>query len=1081
MASPIRQYLREVDSIRGRGDATEHTYRPAFKALVEALCPGATATNEPRRVACGAPDFIVSRDELPIGHIECKDVGANLDQIEKTEQFRRYLEGLDNLILTDYLEFRYYVGGEPEMRVILGHLDPNDKLRPLQGAEDQLRPLFSAFLSAEGTPIGTPKDLAARMASIAKIIRNAIELAFGVEGEAGTLHSELESFRLTILSDITPRQFADMYAQTVCYGMFSARINMPDAEVARFSRQSAVYALPPTNPFLREIFEYIAGTKLDSSIVWAVDLLAAILRRCDMHAILADFGRAAQKEDPVVHFYETFLAAYDPTLREKRGVYYTPEPVVSFIVRSVDEILKRDFALPAGLADNSKVAIEVPDPAAKGGKRRQDVHRVQILDPATGTGTFLYETVKHIFGSLQGMRGAWAGEQGYVAQHLLPRLYGFELMMAPYAVAHLKLGWLLRETGYNFPNDERLRVYLTNTLEESEVVSGPLLALANQIAREANAAGKVKTEAPIMVVMGNPPYSGHTANPGQWSKDLIREKLPGPDGAPGYFECDGQPLGERNPKWLNDDYVKFIRFAQRRIEQTGYGILAFITNHGYLDNPTFRGMRRSLMHTFDDIHVLDLHGNAKKRETAPDGSKDENVFDIMQGVAICLMVRKPGRVTGEDRAKTARVFHAEIWGDRKGKGNWLFDHQTNKTRWTPTRPATPFYLFKARNAKAAKEFECCLPITQVFPTNVLGFQTHRDHFSVDTALSALRERIRRMRDAAIADADLAAQYRLTDSGDWQLATARRLLKENLRWEDSLQACLYRPLDYRYCFFSPVTVDRPRKELMQHVVGRGNLCLGIGRQGLAVNDPVWSLVTCSRAPIDANVFTRGGIAICPLYLYPNGDNPLFAAWPAGKDGRRPNLDPKFVDEFAGKVGLKFISDGPGDRKKTFGPEDIFQYAYAVFHCPTYRSRYAEFLKIDFPRLPLTTDRKLFARLCELGEQLAGLHMLQRVPAPAAKYPKAGDNIVDKPRYKPPTDEAPGRVYVNNAQYFEPVEPAVWDFHVGGYQVAEKWLKDRKGRTLGFDDIETYRKITEAVRQTIRLMTEIDATIISWPIM
>ena len=646
MPTPIQLYLREVERAYAAGNATEHTYRPAFKALVESFGKNVRATNEPKRVACGAPDFIVARPEIPVGFIECKDVGENLDKWEKDPQLQRYFASLENLILTDYLEFRYYIRGEQKMHVNLARIDGKGKVKSMQGADEQLAMLFDAFFAAKYPTITTPMDLAGRMANIAKVIRDAIEKAFALEGEAGTLHGEMESFRATILGDITAAQFADMYAQTVCYGMFSARVNVPDQKADTFTREHAAYDLPKTNPFLREVFDYIAGTKLDPSIVWAVDLLAEMLRRCDMGEILKNFGKATRQEDPVVHFYETFLAAYDPAMRESRGVYYTPEPVVSYIVRSIDAILKRDFACAAGLADSSKITVEVPDTTKKGGKARQEVHRVQILDPATGTGTFLYQTIRVIENALSANKGTWPGERGYVAQHLLPRLYGFELMMAPYAVAHLKLGWLLKETGYDFAANERLRVYLTNTLEEAEIVAGPLLALANQIAREANAAGKVKTECPIMVVMGNPPYSGHSANKNQWSKDLITKKLPGPAGAPGYFECDGKPLGERNPKWLNDDYVKFIRFAQYRIELTGYGVLGFITNHGYLDNPTFRGMRQSLMRTFDDIYILDLHGNAKKKEAAPDGSKDENVFDIMQGVAVCIMVRCPRKEKG---------------------------------------------------------------------------------------------------------------------------------------------------------------------------------------------------------------------------------------------------------------------------------------------------------------------------------------------------------------------------------------------------------------------------------------------------
>jgi predicted helicase len=611
MPTAIQQYLREIGRIQGRGDATEHTYRPAFKALVESFGKGVCATNEPKRVACGAPDFIVDRRDVPIGFVECKDIDTPLDETEKTDQLERYLGGFENLILTDYLEFRYYVGGEQKMQVNLARIAGKGKLTPAQGADAQLVALFDAFLTAEAPTITTPKDLAKRMANIARIIRAAIEKAFALEADTGTLHGELESFRATILRDIDPQRFADMYAQTVCYGMFSARVNVPDQKADTFTREHAAYDLPRTNPFLREVFEYIAGTKLDPSIVWAVDHLADTLRHCNMGEILKDLGKATRKEDPVLHFYETFLAAYDPTLRETRGVYYTPVPVVSYIVRSIDKILKSDFACPDGLADNSKLTVGITDATQKGRKTQQEVHRVQILDPAMGTGTFLYETIRLIHEALAASRGVWASQHGYVAQHLLPRLYGFELMMAPYAVAHLKLGWLLKDTKYDFPGDQRLRVYLTNTLEKAEVLIPPRFAFANQIAREANAASQVKTDCPIMVIMGNPPYSGLSVNMNKWVDGLLKKPLPLKGGAQGYYTVDGKPLGERKV-WLQDDYVKFVRFAQYRIELTGYGVLGFITNHAYLDNPTFRGMRQSLMQTFDEIYVLDLHGNVKK-------------------------------------------------------------------------------------------------------------------------------------------------------------------------------------------------------------------------------------------------------------------------------------------------------------------------------------------------------------------------------------------------------------------------------------------------------------------------------------
>jgi predicted helicase len=626
------EYLKRIEQALRAGNATEHTHRPALKSLIESLGAGITATNEPKRVKCGAPDFVITRGEIPLGYIEAKDVGESLDKVEKSEQMRRYLESLSNLILTDYLEFRWYVAGKHRLTARLASASAKKPLRAETDGGQQVAELLAAFLNAQVPTVASAKELAVRMAALARLIRDTISRALGDDDKASELHQQMEGFRKVLLHDLTESQFADMYAQTICYGLFAARCNMKGNEA--FTREQAAFKLPRTNPFLRKMFGHIAGPDLDPRIVWAVDDLAALLNRADIAAILQDFGRATRREDPVVHFYETFLAAYDPKMREARGVYYTPEPVVSYIVRSVDHILKHDFGLRDGLADAGKINVPAAD-----GKGTTEVHRVLILDPATGTGTFPYGVINHIFESFKNNQGMWSG---YVTEHLLPRLFGFELLMAPYAVAHMKLGLQLGELGYDFKTDERLRLYLTNTLEEAHEDSR-LPLFAQWLAEEANAASQVKQETPVMVVLGNPPYSGHSANTGQWISGLLRgydslTKKP----TANYFEVNGQPLGEKNPKWLNDDYVKFIRFAQWRIEQTGYGVLAFITNHGYLDNPTFRGMRQSLMQTFDEIFVLDLHGNSKKKERAPDGSKDENVFDIQQGVAIGLFIKHHG-------------------------------------------------------------------------------------------------------------------------------------------------------------------------------------------------------------------------------------------------------------------------------------------------------------------------------------------------------------------------------------------------------------------------------------------------------
>jgi hypothetical protein len=572
----LQAYLTEISTKLKTGGATEHTHRSALQTLLESLDPKTQAINEPKRIACGAPDFVVLRGDVPIGYVEAKDVGVDLDKVESSEQLKRYFASLRNLILTNYTEFRLYRNGDLVKRAQLATVQKNGVLKSQKENFSVGEELLKWFKDANVPTMASPKELAQRMAGLARMIRTLISEAYAQEDEDGDLHGQLRGFQQVLIADLDATQFADMYAQTICYGLFAARCNHG---TGRFTRFNAATELPKTNPFLRKLFQQIAGPDLSDAIAWAVDDLAELLNKADIDEILKDFGKHTRQEDPVVHFYETFLAAYDPKLREKRGVYYTPEPVVSYIVRSVDAILKRDFGLPKGLADESKVKLKVPSGkvAQKPGEKTKpgpeklvdkEFHKVQILDPATGTGTFLYSIIDHIHQSFAGNKGMWPG---YVAQHLLPRIYGFELLIAPYAVAHMKLGLQLKETGYDFASEERLRVYLTNTLEEAhELTNLPLFAQA--IAHEAASASEIKKNAPIMVVLGNPPYSGHSANTGEWIRELLRgqDTLTGKSTG-NYFECDGKPLGERNPKWLNDDYVKFIRFAQWRIEQTGHG------------------------------------------------------------------------------------------------------------------------------------------------------------------------------------------------------------------------------------------------------------------------------------------------------------------------------------------------------------------------------------------------------------------------------------------------------------------------------------------------------------------------------
>lgn len=915
------------------------------------------------------------------------------------------------------------------------------------------------------------------MAKQAQLIRDLIYEALKQDRENSSLQSQLKSFREVLLQDLTSEQFADMYAQTITYGMFTARYNTNN--IQGFSRQSAAYELPKTNPFLRKTFDHIAGFDLDERIAWIVDDLAEMLRRSNMASILQDFGKKTRTEDPVVYFYENFLAEYDPKLRKSRGVYYTPKPVVSYLVRSVDHILKQDFGITKGLADDSKV--EVPNPNGKG---TIESHKVLILDPAIGTGTFLAKVIDQIYATFGKDKGIWSG---YVKRHLLPRLFGFEAMMAPYTVAHLKLGLKLKELGYQFDSEERLGVFLTNTLEKGFQTTLPD-GFTKWIQDESDAAKEIKQDSPVMVIMGNPPYSGNSQNNSDWiyqllrGKDTITEQI-----TSNYFKVDGKPLGEKNPKYLNDDYVKFIRFAQWRIEQTGYGILAFVTNHGYLDNPTFRGMRQSLLETFDDIYVLDLHGNSKKKERCPDGSKDENVFDIQQGAAISIFVKRPeARTTAE-----ANVHHAHLWGLREefegkdknknlvgGKYHWLEENEILTTKWTKLKPQSPFYLFVPQDNELLGEYENGWKVTNIMAVNVNGFMTHRDHFAVDLEKEKLHIRIEEMRDESISDDKYAEKYNLKDNRDWKLNEARKAIRRDAEWQDKLTSCLYRPFDKRSCYFSTVAMDCPRRELINHVYQKENICLLLSKQQATVGfRHCWITKNISECSAVSNK-TREANSVFPLYLYPTKKEvTLFnlEETPNTPGDRRPNLSDEFISDFAIKLGINFIPDGKGDRVKTFAPEDVFAYIYAIFHSPTYRKRYAEFLKTDFPRLPLTSKPELFKQLCDLGDRLIELHLMEKHGEDITTYPIEGENMVDKVSYSEPKQDELGKVWINKTQYFKGVSQQVWEFYIGGYQVCDKWLKDRKGRTLSYEDLMHYKNIVSAISETIDLMKSIDQTI------
>jgi len=1017
-------YLKSIQKNLQKG--SERSHYPALKELLDDPADGVDAVIEEKGNKAGIPDFTVKRRELLVGYVEAKDVGLDLDQVEKTEQLQRYLEAFPNLVLTNYLEFRWYVDGKRRQKEVLA--DRNGNQLQAKNA-DKVSALLDQFLNYTGEIISSPEDLARQMARLTKAIRLATTTALDLERTGGELHQLKQGFSEVLLPDLNDADFADMYAQTISYGLFAARVGHaqnPGGEA--FTRRTAGTYIPATNPFLKRLFNTIVETDAVSQIDWAIDDLVQVLSQVDMGSILENFGRRIRQEDPVVHFYETFLAAYNAALRKSRGVYYTPEPVVSFIVRSVDAILKDRFDLPLGLADNAK------DPVTQ-------KPRVQILDPATGTGTFLYEVVKQIYRNLEeiGMANQW---DSYVRDNLLNRLFGFELLMAPYAIAHLKLGLQLQELGYQFQGKQRLGIYLTNTLDEalkkSEILFGQF------VAQEANEASIVKRDTPVMVVLGNPPYSGHSANKSEWISGLVHD----------YYYVDGLPLGERNPKWLQDDYVKFIRFGQWRVSETGHGVLAFITNHGYLDNPTFRGMRQNLMQTFTDIYILDLHGNSKKKEISPDGSSDKNVFDIQQGVSIGIFIKEPGK------PGLANVHHAELWGDRASKYESLNLLAINTTEWQVIQPQSPFYLLKPQNKSLEIEHNEGWKITDIMPTNGWGIATRKDYLLVDFTRE---DSLNKFNDiAALSPQEAISKYQIKESPHWGFIEAKLQMSSDI--ENHVKPVLFRPFDIRYIYYEKCMIERGdhRFELMSHMLEENLSLIAVRRSETA--DASQHFYSSNHISVLHSTSSKEGNFVFPLYTYPNTKNEQGSLFVE----KSPNFSSDFIAAIREKLGY------------TPNPEAIFYYIYAIFYSPTYRQRYAEFLKIDFPRVPLTSNDQLFKDLGAKGEELVALHLMKskKLNKLITKMNGTGDNAVTEVTYKP-TEQ---RIYINKDRYFEGIAPEVWEFKIGGYQVLDKWLKDRKKakRTLSFDDVLHYQKVVVALKETIQLMEEIDELIPSFPI-
>lgn len=1020
----IKRYLSEVVEQFNSGQAKEHAYRPALQRLMSSF-EDIIVVNDPKRSEHGAPDFVFlkkSNHKIIKGYAEAKDIASDLDKIEKTDQMKRY-HAYASLFLTDYLEFRFFRNGEKYKTIRIGEVK-NGKLHKLPENAESLISELEAFLSQAPERITNGLRLAQIMGGRARRIRdNVIEFLDHEDLKSKELLRIYGMMKELLVHDLEPAKFADMYAQTLVYGLFVARYSDPTPD--NFTRGEARDLVPKSNPFLLQFFDHIVGPNFDVRLAYIVDELCEIFSVSNVQEIVHKHLRVqdetVEDRDPIIHFYEDFLQEYDPNERKKMGAYYTPVPVVRYIVRQVDRILKEDFGIAKGIASDEMITRTIAtQPYRRPGDRKDrttteiSVPRVQILDPAVGTATFLNETIKFIYKGFKGQEGRWPA---YVNGNLIKRLFGFELMMAPYTIAHMKLGMTLKETGVEELTD-RLGVYLTNTLEEGIPLQQDLFSfgLAEAVSEESRLAAQVKSEHPVMVVMGNPPYSVSSSNKSDFIEKLVAD-----------YKIN---LNERNIQPLSDDYIKFIRFAEHMIAKNGSGILAMITNNSYIDGVIHRQMRKHLLETFNKIYVLDLHGNSKKKEVAPDGNKDENVFDIQQGVGIILAV-KYAKKTEEP----SKILHSEIFGTREHKFQEL---NNNSQKFLKIATTPPNYFFIQKDLAVQGEYERFVSVRQLMPFGDAGVKTHRDRFSVAQSPKLLIDRLIKLRDN---DPKVVDEFGLKDTRDFNLRTAKESL-QNVDLSSIIKPISYRLFDNQFFINYEKVSDWPRHHTMSHLLNYPNIGLSTCRQQSTYD---FQHVMVVDRPIDMcfiSLQTKEAGYVFPLYLYQ-------------KDGSRTtNLNPS---EFAKLT--EFLDAEPS-------PEEIFDYVYAVLHSPFYRDKYKEFLKIDFPRIPIPTQAE-FDRLVPLGRELRELHLMQSpvIDDYQTTFPMPGDCLVEKITY------ADGKVWINKTQYFGNVPELAWNFFIGGYQPAQKWLKDRKGRQLSDADLVHYQRIIKILLETDRIMKQI----------
>lgn len=1032
-------------------------------------------------------------DKNPFGGVTLRDeknrlLGYIVYPLKKKEdavKLRSYLEKNNRFhnVLVVFPD-----GDETTLELWQGTDQLSGKLRKDHGFHGaaEVVSLLSRFFVVSKAKVRNPTELAQELAYRARYLRRLAIKELENEKTEGPLRDLYNAFKQSLVHDQTEKDFADAFAQTLTYGLLTSRWLGNDKLIEtgeRFTRQNALKYLPTTSNFLGDLFKTALSVKLDEQrgrLLWLVDDIADLLDRIDVSYV---FGIGDQDSDqitdPVIHFYEPFLAAYDNELRNKRGVYFTPRPVVSYIVRSVHELLQTEFGLEDGLASNATwgdVQKRFPNLNLPDGVKASDAF-VCILDPATGTGTFLFECIEVIERS---MKGKWCKElkrekwddpailarwQEYVPTHLLPRLYGYELMMASYSIAHLKLAFKLGETGYHLKDEDRLHVYLTNSLEPPSDIQQRLNGVIASLAKEAQEVSEVKRGKRYSIVIGNPPYSVKTYNSNPFIDSLMSD-------------YKKHVRGEQGLVALSDDYLKFIRFSQEILRTTESGIWGMITNHGYLRGVIHRGVRCELLNQFEYMHVVDLHGDTNVGERPPAGKANVNVFDIQQGVAVTIGLRI------RSKSDKSRVFHLDSWGTRLEKYNDLATISPSKDDWAELHPCDPLYYlvpFDDTNQDEYSEFPL---LTDIMPINSCGVKTHRDAFLIDFSKKDI---IARFKDVA-AERDLKIlreRYGIKDTPHWRLKDAKiKIIADDVK--KYVTGITYRPFDNRWIYYNPAIIEKGDSKFptLRHML-QSNIALIASRiQAEGSCDAVFS----SRLLVEMKTAeSTRSCTVFPLFLT-SLDDSFNAQIELNIQENRLNFSDSFLRTLSARLGLK------AEKKKGLplgvNAEDIFNYIYSVLYSPSYRFRYSEFLRSGFPRIPLTNNISLFRSLASIGRELVSLHLLESEKLDQANNMFAGPENPEVVRVGWSDGgvwlDAPvtrtGQIARTGTIGFKGVSEDVWNFHIGGYQVCEKWLNYRKGLKLSTDDIAHFQKVIVAISETIRLMAEIDKVIEAhggWP--